>query len=373
MMRLAVFTNVFLPYENILHAHSHIAFQGWLYLALFLFITKSYLNPDQFNKERYRWQLYTTIVILFGVLVSFLVQGYGLFSIIFSSLFQVMNYIFCFTFLVDTSKLPKVSKAKMSLKFIRVAVVLLSISTLGPWGVAIFSANGLADTEYFDTALYFFFHFQYNGWFTFAILGAIIYLAEQNHIQYNSKWLFRSYQLLLWSVVPAFSLSLLDMSYANLLEILAVLAGIIQFMGIIFFVLSWNTPSISFIMRGNYLLSIGILCLTLKYLLQLASSVPYFKELAFLNKPIIIGYIHLTMIGFLTFVLLGVLTELKWLTRSKIGWMTFLLGFLSSEIVLLLIGFQPQLFHYKMIVLSSVLMAIGVILIFIRQLFNVSV
>ena len=50
------------------------------------------------------------------------------------------------------------------------------ISTMGPWAIAVISAKGLAGSEYFNAAIYFFLHFQYNGWFAFAIIGLFFWL-----------------------------------------------------------------------------------------------------------------------------------------------------------------------------------------------------
>ena len=152
-MRIIPFSNLFLNYQNLLHAHSHVAFQGWVYTALFLLISQLYLDKELIKKGKYRIQFLLTILVIIGILSSFLIQGYAFFSILFSSLFQVLNYWFAYRFLKDVSKSEKAKKHTFSLKFIKISFWMLILSTIGPWLVGFLSAKDLGGSEYFNTAL----------------------------------------------------------------------------------------------------------------------------------------------------------------------------------------------------------------------------
>ncbi|MBD3637550.1 MAG: hypothetical protein HUJ25_09370 [Crocinitomicaceae bacterium] len=369
MMRLSIFTDVFIPYNNLLHAHSHIAFQGWIYLTLFLLITKTYLPQDLYNSNRYRWQLYFTVFVLFGILISFAAQGYGLVSIIFSSLFQLLNYVFAWTFLKDTRKTPTGKKKSISLKFIQASIILMCVSTLGPWAVAVFSANGMAQTEYFDASLYFFFHFQYNGWFSFAVIGLLFYLAETKGYSFNKSHANKSFILFSWTIVPGYLLSLLGMSFGHYLYLPSLIIAIGQCLGLYYFIKSWKSSGIDKATWKNLLLFIFVCCLIIKFILQLSSAIPQLQEFAFHNRFVIIAYIHLTLIGFLTFALLFILNKLGWIMKSRIGQLFFITGFITTEITLLFLTFSPQLSQYQLMVFFSTLMVIGSLWILIRQFF----
>ncbi|MBK7526565.1 MAG: hypothetical protein IPI59_03200 [Sphingobacteriales bacterium] len=83
LLRLVAYVPIPFKYTNFVHAHSHTAFQGWVYLTMFLLLANTFLTDRQIEKKRYLLQFKLTIFIIFGVLVSFSLQGYGLYSIIF--------------------------------------------------------------------------------------------------------------------------------------------------------------------------------------------------------------------------------------------------------------------------------------------------
>ena len=125
IMRVAPFTSLFTEYKHILHAHSHVAFQGWVYIILFLLISKTYIDKPILEKRNYKLLLITTIATVIGIMVSFLIQGYALFSIAFSSLFQVVNYWFVYRFFKDVKASEKAKKHFFSIRFIKAAMLLM--------------------------------------------------------------------------------------------------------------------------------------------------------------------------------------------------------------------------------------------------------
>ena len=160
LLRAAGHVPLPLQYEHLVHAHSHVAFQGWVYTLMFLLLTHLYLDQGQFRAGRYPLQFWLTAVVIFCVLVSFAMQGYGLFSICFSTLFQLLNYWFIYRFFKDTKHL-----VSLPLRLIRMGLWLGVLSTLMPIGIGILSAKGLNGSEAYQSLVYTFLHLQYNGWF----------------------------------------------------------------------------------------------------------------------------------------------------------------------------------------------------------------
>ena len=208
IIRFAPFSDLIFNYKHIIHAHSHVAFQGWVYTALFLLITKLYLSEKLIKNGRYHIQFYLTVLTVMGLLISFAIQGYAFFSILLSSLFQALNYWFTYRFLRDVQKSEKAITHSFSLKFIKIGFWMMILSTIGPWVVGILSAKGLSGSEYYHAALYFFLHFQYNGWFMFAILGLFFYFLEKYNISFKQKEAHSFYIFITVSVIPSYSLSL---------------------------------------------------------------------------------------------------------------------------------------------------------------------
>lgn len=201
-MRAFSFFDIPLEYKHLLHAHSHVAFQGWVYTLVILFTTHLFLTTEQIKKGYYSLQFILTIVIVLGILIAFSLQGYALFSIVFSSLFQLLNYWFNFQFFNDVKK----HKPTLSLRFIKTGFWLGLLSTLAPWGIGILTAKGYVHTEAYSSVLYFFLHFQYKGWFLFVVFGLLFKWLETNQITYNTKKATLFYQLFTWAIIPAYTL-----------------------------------------------------------------------------------------------------------------------------------------------------------------------
>ena len=80
LLRSVAFVTVPLEYVNLVHAHSHVAFQGWVYTCMILLLTTTYLTAEQVRKGRYPLQFVLTVIVVVGILISFALQGYRLAS-----------------------------------------------------------------------------------------------------------------------------------------------------------------------------------------------------------------------------------------------------------------------------------------------------
>src|SRR5699024_8001397 len=71
---------------------------------------------------------------------------------------------------------------KLSSLFLQGAIVSLILSTFGPFLLGILAGNGLKDSVYFDMSIYFYLHFQYNGWLYFSLIGLFIWILYNKNI-----------------------------------------------------------------------------------------------------------------------------------------------------------------------------------------------
>jgi len=376
-MRLAPFTDIFIDYEHLMHAHSHVAFQGWIYIALFLLISKLYIDDELILKGKYKLQFILTLLALLGIMIAFLFQGYALYSILFSSLFQILNYWFAYRFFKDIKKSKKASQHLLSVKFIKVGFWMMILSTFGPWVVGVLSAKGLAGSEYFNAALYFFLHFQYNGWFTFAVLGLFFWMLEHYSISFKQKEANLFYVFFTVAVVPAYSLSLLGMSFRNYFIVFGYVSAILQFGALFYLIKSLSGSYVAIKQKVNVwvlvLLQFVFVAFVLKVLLQFASVLPFLEDLAFGSRFLIISYIHLIMIGFISFFIIAIFYQLRWIQLASIaaksGLILLLLGYVLSELVLLGLGLSIPIIEEQLLLFTfSALMAVGILLVSLEQL-----
>ena len=347
LLRSFGFFSIPFEYSHLVHAHSHTAFQGWVYLLMFLLLTKTFLSEEQLKHRRYPLQFKITVFIIFGILISFAVQGYALYSILFSTLFQLLNYWFVASFLRDTRTNSQNTTNGTSLRFIKAGLWFGVLSTILPYGIGILSAKGLNGTEAYRSLVYSFMHLQYNGWFLFIVLGLFYNYLDRKEIPYNKQRSKLFYRFFTLAVIPAISLSLLGMSFSKYLLPIAYLSALLLAVSMIYFVISVPKNLLTYILKEsrwfNLYVLVFLLSFALKLLLQCLSVFPFVKIYAFYSKSIIIAYLHLSLLGSISFLLLALLIDKKWLSITwivKVGSSLLVAGFVVSELSLVLSGFN---------------------------------
>ena len=113
----------------------------------------------------------------------------------------------------------------------------------------------------------------------------------------------------------------------------------------------------------------AIFCLVLKIGIQLLSLVPEISEVAYQHRNLVIGFIHLLMLGVITGFLFAFILQNKWVTFNtwlNFGIYTFILGFVLTELFLILQGgmFYFQLGaipnYYLFLFVSSIFLPLGI-------------
>ncbi len=338
-----VFPIELLNYENTLHSHSHFAILGWLYNALYIAIVYTYIK-DPGKQKKYNVLFWITQVSIVGMLFTFAWQGYAAFSITFSTLHIFCSYAFIFFVLKDVSA---IKHETLSLKFIYGALFFLFLSSLGPWGLVVVVIQGYAGTDLYKQIIYFYLHFQYNGWFIFALIGLWLKYYESKGAKFNEKTASAAFNILFYSNVAAYSLSLLGFKLPAYVYWLAILSAFVQLAGLryLYKLLFANEIKV-FHDKNNLthsLFRFSFFALFVKYLLQLVSALPNIGDAAFLSREVTIGFIHLVMLGVISAGMLGWFAGFdlsasanKWF---KYGVYLFLITFALSEVLL----FYPAL------------------------------
>lgn len=378
LMRYFFVGNVFeaIEYKNILHTHSHIALLGWGYLLVTGILVFTFVK-DQERLRLYKKLLTATVIANIGMLLSFPVQGYGLFSIAFSTLHLLVSYVFAYQFFKDLSKVQK----STGIYLIKFALIWMLIASAGLWAVAPIGATlGRLHPLYFMSVQWFL-HFQLNGWFVYALLGILAYQLEIKGwgIPFSQvkAWVLHLSLLLTYALAVSWSTPMKGLFFINAV---GVILQAIAYYWILKPYIQQAFPNFSipnsWIHRVMYL---GLFSLILKAAIQVALVIPDVATIAYTIRMYVIGFVHLVMLGAITFGLGAYALKNHMLPStsiSKWGWGSLAWGFLLTEILILgqgtliwaKMGFLPH--YYLLLFISSILFPIGLTLILIELLKN---
>jgi len=204
-------------------------------------------------------------------------------------------------------------------------------------------ANHLINQKIYLIAELFYLHFQYNGWFLFAIMGLFIsYLNELTGEKKSLKYIF---WLFLLSCVPCFFLSALWIPMHTFTYMIIVISAILQLFAWIWLIriVYNNFPTLKKELPelAKWLIGISAISMTIKLILQLGSSYSPLSQLVFGFRPIVIGYLHLVLLGVISIFLLGYIFSKKLLAVNRtvtMGVFIFVLGVFINEILLMIQG-----------------------------------
>lgn len=332
------FTLLLIDQKHLLHAHSHFAFTGWISMALMAFMVdyaSRHKNIDLFPK--YRWLLWGNLITAYGMLFSFPFEGYGLFSISFSTLSIFNSWIFSVLF---WKELNSIQNSRIVNLWFKAALFFNAISALGAFSLAILMANKIVHQNWYLLAVYFFLHFQYNGWFFFTCMGLFIEKVIQS-IPYIKKqkqifWLFAG------SCLPAYFLSALWLSMPSWVYAIIVISAFSQLVAWILFLKQllpkYQNLTTQYSKPANWLILFSGIAVSIKFLLQAASTIPSISTLAFGFRPIVIAYLHLILLGVITLFLIAnfLSSKLVPLTKNLLaGIIIFVFGIIFNECLLM--------------------------------------
>jgi hypothetical protein len=331
----------FVDQKHLLHGHSHFAFSGWVSQALMtLLVWRVSLHSGKNLFEKYNPLLWTNLLCAYGMLLSFPAQGYGLVSITFSTGTNLIAWLFAVHLWRDMNACKK---RPLLFSWFKAAVVFQIISSIGTYGLAFLMATHTVNQNLYLGLVYFFLHFQYNGWFSFAVLGLLC--EQMEAIGITSLLLRRFFYALIVACLPAYFLSALWMPLPGFVFVGVVLSAVVQ-------VLAWGWIVIPLYGKRKSLknrlgilpyrvISLSLLAFSVKLMLQLASTIPSLSTLAFGFRPVVIGYLHLVLLGFVSLFILGYalcsgLVVLK--PMSRLGIWIFISGIIGNEVALLVQG-----------------------------------
>ncbi|HRO41569.1 MAG TPA: hypothetical protein PL009_01950 [Flavipsychrobacter sp.] len=327
-----IFSIPFLDFKYTLHAHSHFAFGGWVTLALLALTAYQILPKEAAQKKIYKWLFFGIQFNAVGMLLSFPFQGYGFFSILFSTLFIFVTYGYTFVFIRDVRKAP----VARSVKLLSIAaVVYMALSSVGAFTLAYLLASKSSNMYLYKDAVYTYLHLQYSGFFTLAVFALLLH-----YLKVENKTTWRFAQLLNASIIPSLFISYLWHYPSDIIRGIAIIgSGFIVVSTVYFFLIVGNLREAFLTLKptAKILITISMIAFVFKMIFQALTIVPSLGTMVFANRPVIIGFLHLVLLAFITLYLIGHFVQSELMPHTGLAafaiWL-FTTGVIVTEVVL---------------------------------------
>jgi len=341
-MRLSFISDLGVTYKHILHTHSHIALLGWLYNLALIFIGYTFLKEDVKKFNRIFWVSQITFL---GMLFSFPFQGYAFWSISFSTLYLFASYWLIFEIFKSSKKLKGVEG-----KLLRAGGLFLFLSSIGPFALGAIMANQMKDTIWYHLSIFWFLHFLFNGFF-YTVFLVLLLREIKKVVSVSEKKIKWVYYLTAFSIIPLYAEFVLESVSSVWLIVFALLSSLAQLASVLLIIKEIKIYFLQIV--GNLkkaLFGLSILSLLFKVVFQLLASLPFLNEMVFNSKStLIIGYLHMVMLGMFSLFFIWVLIEQKVIKTNKLfkmGIWIFIVGVLLSELTLFGQGVANYVWHY---------------------------
>jgi hypothetical protein len=355
-------------FQFLMHGHSHVAMLGWVYLMLYGFIFHFFIPKEAQQKPIYNRLFWITEIAVIGMMIDFPAQGYAFASILFSTLHIFCSYYFCYLVIKDSKPATLPEK-----KMLRTALFFMVFSTLGVWCLG--PAVGMMGKEsaFYQIAIQFFLHFQFNGWFIFAVLALFFnqFKATVNDQQFRLfHGLLVTATVLTLALPVSWSLSNPVFYWLNAVGVVLQLISFFVFIQMIRPHFQKFIGSLEPIEKIVY--RFALFCLASKIIIQLVVLIPELAQVSHQIRNFVIGFIHLTMLGIITGFLFSFLLQNSFLNGKirivRLGIQIFILGFVLTEFLLFIQGIYLFLnrgafpMYYQNLFLASIGLPLGLFL-----------
>ena len=371
-LRLAFVVELpWLDYRNAMHAHSHVAMLGWLFMGCFILLIRVFYSEPEIPRI-FRKLLWLTQLSVLGMCVSFVISGYSALSIVFCTLHIVVSYFLAAHFLIETGR-RGLLKGGAGL-FARTALIFMVISTLALWALGPIMMLHQQGSALYYSAVQWFLHFQFNGWFVFVAIAIFLRILNSRGLQFPRKWLRLTYLTLVISCLLTYTLAVTWSTPIQALFYVNGVGVIIQLVAAVALLLglkSIRSKLAEYLGKTERrLFGIALLCIVIKIAVQAVVVVPFIATVAYTIRNYVIGFIHLILLGAITHLIFGAVHATKMAAldrrRSKIGLNLILAGFVVTEGLLSVqgsmfwagFGFIPG--YDVLLMLFSVVIVIGV-------------
>lgn len=362
-LRVSYIADVFFNIRHVTHSHSHIGLLGWIYTILSSLICQYFLRET--DRKPYFILFLCTQFCILGMLFSFPFGGYFLYSIIFSSLFIICTYWFSIFFLKRSKKYNfirfSISKSvdaehdkPLSLKFVHWGIYFLILSSIGIWLLPVAIVKAGKGSDWYNSALYFFLHFQYNGWFLAVLFGLLVGEIEHKSLL-NSKQLKGALYNFVIGTIGSVTLSWVGFFNEPILYIIGNISGFLLLASIFELYRAYMQLE-----KPAFLMQMFLLLCMLKTIFMFLGSFPWIAEVVLPNREFVISYLHFTFLGVIGFGVLHFLEKNLHIHFPYWSLSLYTTAFVGSEILIAYKGiailcelFVPDNYYLLLVVFSA--------------------
>lgn len=357
----------FFTFQHIREAHSHFAFYGWITALIYFFVAKNFQEKYPYiSTKKYYILMIINQISSYGMLFSFMYNGYFWLSILFSTIALLGNFAYFFFLMKDTN-----NSSSLEIPWLKAGGFFSIFSSIGIFSLAYLMATKGQNVDLHRASTYFYLHYQYNGFFLFSCIGLLLHTLQSKNSIFPKLTNKICFYLLFLGTFLGYILSILWLNIPNYLYFLSNSLAVIQIIGIsilaIFIFKNWKKISVNYTKVQSILFYVFGIAILLKFFLQFISTFPFFVSI-FNNLNLVIAYLHLVLLmGFSLFFIWKILeTNLFIITKTlSISIFSLILGIIFNEIILLISGFIliPNLWGQKLLILASTLITTSILFI----------
>ena len=294
-----------IDYVRLLDAHSHFAFAGWVSFSLLVLVNQFVWKPVGTTAKWISGLLIGLWVCAIGMGLSFPFELTAQIGKDFSFLFILITF---FTSFYGWRLLNKNKQPFAVNLLLKTALACLVLSAAGPIFMGyLFSVKSLNALLY-KNALFTYLHLQYNGFFSLTILGLFIQWVYPK-IKPSQLPLINAFSVVIClSIIPSMFLPYLSASPNLTFQLIALFGSILLGATFVLFIVVFFRKEGVFSLTSakfKWFLGISLGSFAIKTLLQTFSIFKVISDPVFGNRAVIMGFLHLVFLAFVSLFILS--------------------------------------------------------------------
>lgn len=183
-----------LTLNHVRHAHSHLMFFNWVTPVPMLLMASRVAPSTPVVIRSFKRCLYTMMAMGFTAFPFFILYGYqsvpvGSAELPFSVILSGGVMVTWYWFLTIYMKVRRYSTPGLPRLFYESALLMLVVSSLGAWGLAVFQFGDIENPLFSSALTHFFLSVFTEGWCVLAALGILYQYLNIEYVPLHESWL----------------------------------------------------------------------------------------------------------------------------------------------------------------------------------------